>query len=94
MTRKAKVSIEQIKEYFFKLGYTEDAYGNLKKTSSSGTQYRLKFQAISVRFEKGYKDSHDGSQKWIKIGGDYLRDVKFKDDGRLLIGSKAFRKAA
>jgi len=53
-------------------GYSEDRYGNYKKTSETGT-YRYKFSATSYRREK-LIDTKPTS--WMRISGGYYKDVK------------------
>lgn len=88
-----KITVEEIKAYMKNLGYVEDRYGNLRK-ESGGKIYRFKFQDISVRFEHGYHSEIDGKLKWVKVGGDYFKNIRWHEDGRLIIGSKIFRKGA
>ena len=76
--------------------FTEDRYGNLKISTESGKEYRLKFQDRSVRFET--KVIHEAtayspaSHSWMKLDGDYFSKIKMLPDGRLKIGKKAFGK--
>lgn len=51
-------------------GFKEDRYGNWK--NENGT-YRYKFQATSYRYEKLINTF---PSSWIKISGNYYKDVK------------------
>ncbi|WP_391560678.1 hypothetical protein [Robertmurraya sp.] len=74
-----KPKIETIKEALILWGWKEDRYGHMQKTAQSGTPYRVKVQAISLRLEKRI-----GSDRF-KVSNAYLKDV-IVDDGKVQIG--------
>lgn len=88
-----KISVDDIKNFVKTVGYVEDRWGNLKK-EANGKIFRFKFQATSVRFESGHRSEYDGKMMWVKIGGDYYKNIRWHFDGRLVIGSKIFGKRA
>ncbi len=88
-----KISVDDIKNFVKTMGYVEDRWGNLKK-EANGKIFRFKFQATSVRFESGHRSEYDGKLVWVKIGGDYYKNIRWHFDGRLVIGSKIFGKRA
>lgn len=58
--------------------WAEDRYGHFK-LEWKGIQYRLKIQALSVRYERRYRDG-----SWFNKASDYFRNVTVID-GRLKI---------
>lgn len=72
--------LDQVKEALVKLGWKEDSYGHMKKTSEKGTTYRVKVQAISVRLEKRV------DSEWFKVSNAYTKDVSVLEDGKVQIG--------
>jgi len=72
--------------------FTEDRYGNLRKTANNGKEYRLVFKDKVVRFETSVHhaatDYSPASKSWIKLDGAYYKDVAITADGRIKIGKK------
>ena len=61
-TYKNQVNVTAITEHFTSvMGWSKDSWGNLKSPKG---QYRLHFQAISVRLEHAITYS-DGSHGWV-----------------------------
>jgi len=70
MTKRQKEKhVENIKEFLIKEGWTEDRWGNFKKTARE-REFRLKFQKHSIRLEKMVE-----SVGWIRIRSDYTKDI-------------------
>ena len=91
------MNANEIKQFILKnTSFTEDRYGNLKLTSESGKEYRLKFQDRSVRFETKITFEattySPAAHEWFKLDGDYYSKIHVLPDGRLKIGKKAFGK--
>lgn len=72
--------IDQIKDALVLIGWKEDRYGHMQKTTLSGVTYRVKVQAISVRFELRRE------KEWLKVSNAYTKDVVVLEDGRVQIG--------
>lgn len=49
--------------HLISLGYVEDRYGNYKRVHATGTMYRVKLQATSVRFERQL--TIFGKKEWV-----------------------------
>lgn len=79
---------EQLKNILSELGFKADRFGHMQKVLKDGIKLRVKFQAISVRYE--FKPIR-GSQ-WFLRSSAYLKDVKVMDDGKLVIGRYALGK--
>lgn len=76
-----------ITDHLQRLGYTVDRWGHLQMTGkASGKRYRIKLQALTVRFEVR---SEDGDS-WLRITSEYYGRCKLLPDGRLRIGSFVF----
>lgn len=60
-----------------------DRWGNGKFSVLKG-QYRFKFQANSVRFEKKSGDT------WVNLGSDYYKNIQITETGGLKIGNSVF----
>ena len=90
-----KLSFNDVRAYLKPLGWEEDRYGNLKKPSKEpGRTYRIKFQSISVRLEISVPipatEYLKASTSWVKFGGAYLKDIHYREDGRMVIGRHVF----
>jgi len=72
MSAKNEKKVLEIRAWALAKGYTQDRYGNMKK-EEKGRQYRLKFQATSLRHEV-----RTGSGDWVRIGSAYLKDISLK----------------
>jgi hypothetical protein len=46
-----KLTAESIKTALSLLGWTEDSYGHMQCTGKTGSKYRVKMQATSIRLE-------------------------------------------
>lgn len=78
MATKNEKKAEAIRAWALAKGYTQDRHGNLKMTVSSGKQYRLKIQALTVRYEVRTE-----SGGWVRIRGGYLKDIYFTPEGKI-----------
>lgn len=76
-------------------GWQLDEWGHLQRTvnlSKEGSiiqrHYRIKIQATSCRIEIRYNIM--GKNEWVRVGGAYYKDVRYYEEGRLLIGTFVF----
>lgn len=83
---KKPTKAEVIKEALFAQGWAEDRYGHLHLTGLIGSEYRVKFQAISVRLERRI------GKDWVRIDSAYLKDVTIVE-GAVIIGRKMLGRA-
>lgn len=93
----------ELKEILRSFGWMDDSYGHMKKSGNvkikDGTvesrEYRIKFQKISVRVEVRCKvdatQYSPSSYFWAKICGDYMKNIKLMEDGRLKIGTRLLK---
>lgn len=86
------MNAKELKLALVSKGWTEDAYGHMKKVTSGVSegqpieiQLRVKFQKMSVRLERAHRFPHDNSVKWYKLSSCYLKDVKVREDGGIII---------
>lgn len=74
---------------------SKDRWGNYK-WSENGNNYRIKFLDKVIRLEKEivYDENciRAGEKSWIKLSGDYYKNIVVKSDGRLKIGRLLFGK--
>ena len=100
---------EEIKAFLLAAGWKEDAYGHMKKGIMHTPKltedepnpvereviHRIKFQKLSVRFEKQYTIPETNftraSKAWSLRCSAYHKDIKLDNDGRLIIGRYRFR---
>ena len=82
---KKKSHLEVVQLALEGLGWATDRWGHMQVVAPSGTVYRIKFQPISVRLEM--QMSFGAGNEWVKIDGDYLKDVKILEDGKVQIGT-------
>lgn len=89
----------EIIDVLIEQGWQQDRYGNLQKSfdNEKGTDtYRIKFQAISVRFEvkvvHAATEYSKATSSWVKLNGAYYKDVALTEDGRVRIGKKVLKK--
>jgi hypothetical protein len=76
---------EELKNVLEGFGFKPDRFGHMQKKLADGVKLRVKFQAISVRYE--FKPT--GSSTWYLRSSAYLKNVKIMDDGRLKMGRYA-----
>ena len=77
MSTKNEKKVREIYAWAEGRGYTRDRYGNLKK-EVEGKQYRLKIQAMSIRYEVRTE-----SGDWVRIRGGYLKDITITPEGKI-----------
>ena len=77
MSTKNERKVREIQAWALEHGYTQDRYGNLKK-EHGGKQYRLKIQAVSVRYEVRTE-----SGDWVRIRGGYFKDITITPEGKI-----------
>ena len=65
-------------------GWSVDRWGNYKKTSDTGKQYRVKVQKVSMRLE--CKMEGAGGQ-WLNIISDYFKNIEVAN-GHVMIKGK------
>jgi len=70
--QKAQNKIEII-AFIKSKGFTEDRWGNYKKSSPEKT-YRFKINPNALRYEAKYSDS------WIRICSGYWKDLSIEND--------------
>ena len=58
-------------------GWSVDRWGNYKKTSDTGKQYRVKVQKTSMRLERKMEGA--GSE-WFNVVSDYFKNIVVVDD--------------
>jgi hypothetical protein len=75
---KLETKVRELEAWAVQHGWTKDRYGNMKK-EERGRQYRLKFQATSLRHEVRTE-----SGDWVRIGSAYLKDISINSEGRLV----------
>lgn len=71
---------EEIKKHLAACGWTEDRFGHMKKTTSAGTEVRVKMQATSARLEKKVQFGL-GEPEWWKVASAYFKDIEVVDGG-------------
>lgn len=88
---------EEIESWIEKnTNFKKDRYGNFVVTISEDKQYRIKMNAISLRFET--KIRHEAglysaaSVSWIRLEGDYYSAIKETESGCLKIGKRVLKK--
>ena len=77
MSAKNQEKVRQIESWATQQGYVKDRFGNLKK-EEGGRQYRLKIQAMSIRYEVRTE-----SGDWVRIRGGYLKDITITPEGKI-----------
>lgn len=97
------MDIKELKAALTSKGWSEDAYGHMKRTikvlaSEDGKDtitYRVKVQKISVRLERQYEieatQYSPASKNWANIVSCYLKDIKVREDGCIVIGNKVLK---
>jgi hypothetical protein len=92
------MDIKELKAALISKGWTEDRFGNLKREAQNpnGTSlYRVKVQKISIRLERQYtieKMAYSPERKdWALIESAYLKDVKVREDGGIIIGRRVLK---
>jgi hypothetical protein len=78
MSAKNEKKVREIQAWAAQNGWTKDRYGNWKK-EEDGRQYRLKIQAVSVRYE--LKTTFG---EWMLLSNAYLKDITITPDGKLM----------
>lgn len=90
---------QEIKDRLASCGWTEDRFGHMKKDLvvrdpvtkvESMVEHRMKFQKISIRFERAVV-MEAGPKQWFMKVGVYLKDVKLDDTGALAIANYRFK---
>ncbi len=82
---------------FVKLcGWEEDRFGHLHRDGQNGRKYRLKIQATSFRYEvqtviPGGTYTTE-KKEWVRVAGDYYKNVQEKEDMVTFGSGLAFRK--
>jgi len=96
------MDIKELKAALASKGWTEDAYGHMKKELKVQTaekddmrQYRVKIQKLSVRLERQYTieatQYSPAHKEWAKVDSCYLKDIKVREDGCIFIGKKGIK---
>lgn len=97
------MDIKELKAALTAKGWIEDAYGHMKRTikvlqSEDGRDtatYRVKVQKLSVRLERQYtieaSTYSPAKNEWAKVDGAYLKDIKVREDGGIIIGKKVLK---
>lgn len=98
---KRAITNSDIRAFLKECGWEQDRYDNMKKTITSqkdpsvSRTYRVKFNAISVRIEveviHAATKYSPKSKSWVKIGGDYVKNITIDGDV-LKIGNKIIKK--
>lgn len=83
-------------------GWETDRFGNMQRElkmiipdAPATKKWRIKFQATSVRFE--VQTTFEASEysparnEWIRLDGAYLKDIKIREDGVVIIGRHDFK---
>lgn len=78
----------QIEALLLRLGWRPTKTGTLVKQGPKAL-FRIRFMTTSLRIDA--KRDVDGSN-WVRVGGDFYRNVKLHGDGRMQIGSDFFGK--
>ena len=66
--------------------WSTDRFGHFQRRVLRGDQYqkwRIKIQATSCRIEVSSSDDTE----WIRVGGDYYKNIPKLEDGRIRVGS-------
>lgn len=95
------MDIKELKAALVAKGWTEDRFGHMKKEVLSVKQgdpqpgvvlFRVKVQKMSVRLERQYEIEADryspARKEWSNITSSYLKDIKIRPDGGIIIGRK------
>lgn len=97
------MDIKELKSALVTKGWTEDRFGNLKKEvagrDTDGTEvvrkYRVKVQKISVRLERQFtieaSPYSPETKDWALVSNAYLKDIKVREDGGIIIGRKVLK---
>lgn len=93
------MDIKELKAALVAKGWTEDRFGHFKHDfrDSSGNirTYRVKVQKLSVRLERQYEipaaPYSPAHKDWSKIESCYLKDIKVRDDGGIVIGKRVLK---
>jgi hypothetical protein len=92
------VDIKELKAALATKGWTEDAYGHMKRevqTVNGTTLFRVKVQKISIRLERQYTIeamAYSPARKdWSLVESVYLKDVKLREDGGIILGRKVLK---
>jgi hypothetical protein len=97
------MDIKELKAALVAKGWTEDRFGHLKREVkySDGSPddkvrvYRVKVQKLSVRLERQYtieaSQYSPAKTDWSKVDGAYLKDIKVREDGGIVIGKKVLK---
>lgn len=98
----SKVTKDQLVVALAACGWETDRFGNMQRErkmsllhDGSVRKQRIKFQATSVRFEVQQvfpADSYSPERKeWLRLDGAYLKDIKIRLDGVVIIGRHFFK---
>jgi len=79
---------DELRSILVEFGYKPDRFGHMQKELFDGIKLRIKFQAISVRYEWKPK----GGSLWYLRSSAYLKSIELLDDDRLKIGNRAIGK--
>jgi hypothetical protein len=92
------MDIKELKAALITKGWTEDRWGNLKREVSheDGVRvYRVKVQKISIRIERQYtieaSQYSPAHNDWSLVTSSYLKDVKVREDGGIIVGRKVLK---
>jgi hypothetical protein len=98
------MDIKELKAALVSKGWNEDSYGHHKRTflvdRGHGEQphehvYRVKVQKLSVRLERQYEvaasEYSPAKKEWFKVDGAYLKDIRVREDGGIIIGRKVIK---
>jgi hypothetical protein len=97
------MDIKELKAALASKGWSEDTYGHMKKEVkySDGSPddktrvYRVKVQKLSVRLERQFTieatQYSPAKKDWSKVDGAYLKDIKVREDGGIVIGKKVIK---
>lgn len=93
------MDINELKTALASKGWSEDRFGHLKhdfRTADGKVYtYRVKVQKLSVRLERQYtiESSQYSPAKtdWSKVDGAYLKDIKVREDGGIVIGRRVLK---
>lgn len=76
----------QIKQFFLSKGWKSDRFGHMKKTTSDGRLYRIKFQATSIRWEVQCVHPNDKftPSSWVRLYTGFFKQLSISADGKLV----------
>jgi hypothetical protein len=93
------MDIKELKAALVSKGWSEDRFGNLKREvrveNETPRLYRVKVQKISVRLERQFtieaSPYSPESKDWALVSNAYLKDIKVREDGGIIIGRKVLK---